>query len=143
MSSSASDDGSNNAAPIACTTRPLISSHADGATPHSREPIVNTTRPSRKILRRPDRSAMRPAPSNNAPNTTLYAASTHERVAVDTSGNDRLIDGKATFTIDRSSATMNPAATVTAEDRPGNLCTCALCHEISMPERVSSCNAKC
>ena len=40
-------------------------------------------------------------------------------MAVETSGNDRRIEGKAMFTIDRSRATMNAAATVTAKTGHG------------------------
>ena len=40
-------------------------------------------------------------------------------MAVETSGNDWRIDGNATFTIDRSRATMNAAATVTAKTGHG------------------------
>ena len=40
-------------------------------------------------------------------------------MAVETSGNDWRIDGNATFTIDRSRATMNAAATVTANTGHG------------------------
>ena len=38
---------------------------------HSAEPSVNTARPRWNERRRPERSAMRPAPSSRAPNTTL------------------------------------------------------------------------
>ncbi len=40
-------------------------------------------------------------------------------MVVDTSGNERSIDGNATFTIDRSRATMNAPATVTAKADQG------------------------
>ena len=56
---------------MAWTTRPAMSSHAEGAMPHSSEPAVKISRPSRKMRRRPDRSAIRPAPRSRAPNTTL------------------------------------------------------------------------
>ena len=71
VSSSASDAGMSSAAPTACTTRPPISSHAEGAIPHVNEPRAKISRPSRKMRRRPDRSAIRPAPRSSAPKTTL------------------------------------------------------------------------
>ena len=70
-SSRASDAGISRAAPMAWTTRPAMSSHAEGAMPHSRDPAVKISKPSRKMRRRPERSAIRPAPRSRAPNTTL------------------------------------------------------------------------
>ena len=70
-SRSASEAGMSSAAPTACTTRPPMSIQGLVATPHSREPSVNTAMPRRNQRRRPERSAMRPAPSSRAPNTTL------------------------------------------------------------------------
>jgi len=71
VSSKASDAGMTSAAPTACTTRPAMTVHTDGAMPHSSDPTVKTTRPTWKTRRRPDRSAIRPAPSRSAPNTML------------------------------------------------------------------------
>jgi hypothetical protein len=70
-SNRASDAGMSSAAPTACTTRPAMSSQGVGARPHNAEPSVNTARPRWNERRRPERSAMRPAPSSRAPNTTL------------------------------------------------------------------------
>ena len=70
-SSRASEAGISRAAPMAWTTRPAMSSHAEGAMPHSSDPAVKISRPSRKMRRRPERSAILPAPRSSAPNTTL------------------------------------------------------------------------
>lgn len=70
-SSSPSEAGMRKAAPTAWTTRPPISSHTAGANAHIADPIVKITSPRTNHRRRPDRSAIRPAPSSNAPNTTL------------------------------------------------------------------------
>ena len=82
---------------------------------------MNTSRPRRNQRFRPDRSAIRPEPSSSAPNTTLYDVRIHDSAAVETSGNDASIDGNATFTIDRSRATMNAPVTVIANTVHGIL----------------------
>jgi len=71
FSTSARADGTRKAAPSPCTTRKAISTSADGATAHSSEPTVNSSRPKTNTRRRPSRSAT-PAPAmRNAANTML------------------------------------------------------------------------
>jgi hypothetical protein len=55
------------AAPSPCTMRQTISPPALRARPHPSEAIVNTTRPTMKTRRRPNRSASLPPVSMNAP----------------------------------------------------------------------------
>ena len=71
FSTSASEDGTRKAAPSACTTRNATSAPADGATAHSSEAAVNSSRPNTKMRRRPSRSAIRPAATRKAAKTML------------------------------------------------------------------------
>ena len=70
-STSASEDGTSIAAPSAWTTRNAIRVPGDGASAHSTEATVNTSRPTTNTRRRPMTSAMRPAAIRNAAKTML------------------------------------------------------------------------
>ena len=70
-SSSPSDVGTSSAAPAAWITRAPISTSAVGASPHKAEAARNSPRPTKKIRRRPSRSASRPAGTSSAAKTML------------------------------------------------------------------------
>jgi hypothetical protein len=59
------------AAPTAWSTRAATSSSTLGAAAHSPEASMNTPMPTKKVLRRPTRSAARPAGTSSAAKTTL------------------------------------------------------------------------
>ena len=71
LSTRASEAGTRKAAPSACTTRKATSGPSDGATAHSSEAAVNSSRPKTNMRRRPSRSAIRPAATRKAANTML------------------------------------------------------------------------
>ncbi len=54
------------APPMPCRARASARNVAPEATPHSADPIVNTTMPMAKTRRRPARSAIEPAVSSSA-----------------------------------------------------------------------------
>jgi hypothetical protein len=62
--------GSSAAPPTACSARPPTSAGRLGASPHSAELPVNTTRPARNTRRRPKRSPSEPAVSSRLANTS-------------------------------------------------------------------------
>lgn len=63
--SRASEAGLSAAAPMPCTTRPVISHPIEGATEHSTDATVNTATPARNTRLRPKRSAKTPPDSNS------------------------------------------------------------------------------
>ena len=67
-STSAVAVGTINAPPIAWTTRPMTSTIALGARPHSSDAAVKITLPRRNARLRPNASAIRPAVSRPAAN---------------------------------------------------------------------------
>jgi hypothetical protein len=71
VSSSDSDAGTIIPAPTACTTRAAISRSTPGATPHSSDPALKRAMPATNSLRRPTRSAQRPAGTSTAAKTTV------------------------------------------------------------------------
>ncbi len=68
-SSSASEVGIRNAAPIAWITRAATSVGAEGAAPQRSDPSAKTISPPMKARRRPKRSASAPAGTSSAANT--------------------------------------------------------------------------
>jgi len=103
---SASEAGSISEAPIAWTARAAISTPSVGAAPQMAEAAQKTSRPAKKIRRRPTRSATRPDESSSEANTMLYAFSTHESVASEAVGKLRRMAGNAMFAIVPSRKTM-------------------------------------
>src|SRR6266508_2408580 len=94
------------AAPSPWTPRAPISDASDHARPAKSEASVNTTIPTRKIRRRPIRSAARPPRSRKPPKKSAYALITHWRFSCE-NPRSTLIEGNATFTIAMSRTTMN------------------------------------
>ena len=111
-STNASDAGTSAAAPTAWAMRPRIRNPTVGASPHSTDAPVKITTAVRKVLRRPTRSASRPAGMSSAANTIVYALSTHDIVVVLTSEKLALIDGNATNKIEVSRNTATTARLV-------------------------------
>ena len=70
-STSAREDGRSAAAPTAWMTRAAISRPAVGAAPANAEETVKMTTPAKKTLRRPMRSAKRPAGTSRAAKTIV------------------------------------------------------------------------
>src|SRR4029077_1156918 len=101
------------AAPRPCKPRNAISEPSDQASPSSSELTVNRRSPAMNRRRRPNRSASRPPSRRNPPKKIEYAVSTHCRLSCEKC-RSVLIDGRATFTIEISSTTMNCAVTITA-----------------------------
>jgi hypothetical protein len=92
--------------PIACTARNASSQPRLGATPHSSEPSVKTTRPVWNTRRRPIRSAVEPPSVSSEARTRAYASIVHCRPEIGAC-RSRRIDGSAMTTIVLSSPTMN------------------------------------
>jgi hypothetical protein len=65
------------AAPRPWTARAAIRDGSDQARPANSEASENTARPTKKIRRRPTRSAARPPRSRKPPKTNAYALITH------------------------------------------------------------------
>src|SRR5919112_6591100 len=72
-----SADGATIAAPNPCPTRPTRSQSGESASPQASEAPENTTSPTMKSLRLPQRSAARPASNKKPPKTNVYAEMTH------------------------------------------------------------------
>ncbi len=70
-SRSESEAGTIRPAPIAWTSRAMINAATPGASPHSIEPRVKANNPATNSLRRPIRSAHRPAGTSTAANTIV------------------------------------------------------------------------
>ena len=118
LRTSASEEGTRNAAPRAWTTRKAISSSADGATAHNTDAAVNNSSPKMNARRRPMRSAIRPAATRNAANTMLYAFRTQDSDEIDVPGNERPMLGNAMLTIVASmNATAAPSDAIASTTR--------------------------
>ena len=96
------------AAPTPWSRRAPISAPCDGATPHSSDATVKTTRPERNTRRRPSRSPSRPASRSRLPKVTRKPLTTHVRSAW-LKCRSCWIDGRATFTIVTSSTIISCA----------------------------------
>ena len=101
------------AAPNPCTARATISIPSDCASPQTSEAIVKSATPTMNTRRRPSRSAARPASKRNPPNAIEYAVMTHCRFSRE-KWSERLIEGRATFTIETSRIVMKNAVATTA-----------------------------
>src|SRR4051794_1466784 len=119
LMSRATDAGTKKAAPAPCTMRLTTSKTTFGAMPHRNEPHRNTARPAVNIPRRPTRAPVRPPGTRSAPNTIEEPGITHAHDAWLACGYDASRSGKATFTMDRSSAAMKAPTAVTANTTDG------------------------
>ncbi|GHH93742.1 hypothetical protein GCM10017779_41990 [Streptomyces capillispiralis] len=82
--------------PTACTVRNATSDGRSGASEHSTEPRVKTTRPAMNTRLRPIRSAVEPASISSDARTRVYASMVHCRPEV-LAWNSRCMAGRATF----------------------------------------------
>jgi hypothetical protein len=98
---SASDAGPANAAPAPCAARAASSHAGDVANPPASDASVNTAAPATNTRRCPKMSPARPPSSNNPPNASVYAFTTHDRFSEEKPRLDRML-GSATFTIEAS-----------------------------------------
>ena len=104
----------SSAPPAAWTTRATTSTQTSGATAQAAEARAKTTTPARNAVRRPIRSAARPAGTSSAANTIAYAFSTQDSDARSAPPNVRPIDGSATLTMNMSRFTIAMPAVTTA-----------------------------
>ena len=86
--------GVRRAAPTPCNARAAIRTGAVGAIPHGRDASANQTTPIRKIRFRPYRSPSAPATRSSPASVSVYAVTTHCRVAIPV-WNPRPIEGSA------------------------------------------------
>ena len=100
--------GATRAAPTPWTTREAISSTGSWASPPASEASEKAISPVTNIRRRPNRSAARPPRMSSPPKVIAYAVTTH--CAADAAkSSSRWIEASATFTMLKSSTTMNAA----------------------------------
>ena len=102
----ASAAGATAAAPSPWTARAATSTPALRLSPHARDAPAKSARPAMNTVRRPRRSASRPASTRNPANASVYALTTHCRSAGATS-RLRWIAGSAIATIVASRTTTN------------------------------------
>ena len=74
--------GVSSAAPMPCTARASIRTVASGAAPHRTEASANQATPIRKIFLRPYRSPRAPENSSRPASVSVYAVTTHCRLAM-------------------------------------------------------------
>src|SRR5688572_21803031 len=82
--------------------------------PQSNDPPVNTASPATRVLRRPTRSAHRPAGTSTAANTIVYALRIHDSEPSSAPAYSSPIEGNARLTMNRSRLDMNTAMASTA-----------------------------
>ena len=104
--SSASDVANMIAPPMPWNARESVRNVGSPASPHSADPIVNTTIPTANTSRRPARSAIDPEVRRKAASVSAYASMTHWRSASE-AWNACWMYGSATLTIVMSSSSMN------------------------------------
>jgi hypothetical protein len=105
----------------------VISSPGSTARPPATLATTKVARPIRYSLALPYASASRPPSSKNPPNATAYALTSHCSVVVAIC-NPCWIDGRATFTIVKSSTTMNCAIdSVTSNANPARAAPAGAC----------------
>ena len=109
--------GATSAAPAPCTKREATSSTGSWARPPARDAAEKATSPAMNMRRRPNRSAARPPRISRPPNAIAYPVTIHctDEPAKPSS---RWIDGSATFTMLKSSTTMNAAVRIRASAGP-------------------------
>src|SRR5688572_16734307 len=82
--------------------------------PQSNDPPVNTASPATRVLRRPTRSAHRPAGTSTAANTIVYALRIQDSEPSSAPEYSSPIEGNARLTMNRSRLDMNTAMASTA-----------------------------
>jgi len=95
-----------------CSSRATVRKAAFGARPHAALATVNSPSPTMNTVRRPLASPSRPAGTSSSPKVSAYPESTH-CTSLSPACRPLRSEGSATFTIDTSSSTMNPATRVT------------------------------
>ena len=93
----------SSAAPTACPARAATRTASVGARAQAADATANTISPSWNVLRRPSRSASRPAGTRQAAKTIAYAFSTQESEEGVLPGKLCSIAGNAMLTMKRSS----------------------------------------
>ena len=105
-----SDAGITSAPPIDCSTRAPISTSIDGAIDDRNDDTQKMAKPSRNILLRPRRSAMRPAIGRKAAVPIRYPDDTNATVVSGTVGNESEMSPNAIFV----AVELNPTSTYPA-----------------------------
>ena len=100
--------GATIAPPSPCAARAATSVSSFWARPPASEARANSASPPANTSRRPSRSAARPPSSRKPAKASVYAFTTHARLA-GVNPRSAAIEGSATFTIETSRMTMNCA----------------------------------